>query len=154
MNEAHWLPKSPQIFWKVYSAAINYKFEFLPMLLRISQIDVKANPYHRSPYILSFAVTASWDYLLGRECAWCDFFSMFFFLQLLSSRRGSSSVVMSSSPAAAGAPGGSAVSGGVNLPPPPPTHSRLPPDGHEFPPEYRDPSKSVQQVTHYLSSTL
>ena len=78
MNEAHWLPKSPQIFWKVYSAAINYKFEFLPMLLRISQIDVKANPYHRSPYILSFAVTASWDYLLGRECAWCDFFSIFF----------------------------------------------------------------------------
>ena len=35
--------------------------------------------------------------------------------------------------------------------PPPPTHSRLPPDGHEFPPEYRDPSKSsVQQVRSRL----
>jgi len=29
--------------------------------------------------------------------------------------------------------------------PPPPTHSRLPPDGHEFPPEYREPSKAVLQ---------
>ena len=28
------------------------------------------------------------------------------------------------------------------LPPPPPTYSRLPPDGHEFPPEYRDPSST------------
>lgn len=27
-----------------------------------------------------------------------------------------------------------------SLPPPPPTLSRLPPDGHEFPPDYRDPT--------------
>ncbi len=30
----------------------------------------------------------------------------------------------------------SSVAGAV---PPPPTFSRLPPDGHEFPPDYRDP---------------
>ena len=28
--------------------------------------------------------------------------------------------------------------------PPPPTLSRLPPDGHEFPPDYRDPSNTFQ----------
>ena len=27
--------------------------------------------------------------------------------------------------------------------PPPPTLSRLPPDGHEFPPDYRDPAAST-----------
>ncbi len=27
--------------------------------------------------------------------------------------------------------------------PPPPTHSRLPPDGHEFPPDYRDPASGL-----------
>ena len=27
-----------------------------------------------------------------------------------------------------------------SLPPPPPSYSRLPPDGHEFPPDYKDPS--------------
>ena len=32
--------------------------------------------------------------------------------------------------------------GGGQGPPPPPTLSRLPPDGHEFPPDYRDPSAS------------
>lgn len=26
---------------------------------------------------------------------------------------------------------------------PPPTFSRLPPDGHEFPPDYRDPSSNI-----------
>ena len=32
--------------------------------------------------------------------------------------------------------------------PPPPTLSRLPPDGHEFPPDYRDPAAStIYQVT-------
>ena len=28
-------------------------------------------------------------------------------------------------------------------PPPPPTLSRLPPDGHEFPPDYRDPASNI-----------
>ena len=29
-----------------------------------------------------------------------------------------------------------------SLPPPPPSYSRLPPDGHEFPPDYKDPSST------------
>ncbi len=35
---------------------------------------------------------------------------------------------------------GSSASSVVNLPP---THSRLPPDGHEFPPDYKDPSSGL-----------
>lgn len=36
--------------------------------------------------------------------------------------------------------------------PPPPTFSRLPPDGHEFPPDYRDPSSNiVYQVTKNIA---
>ena len=31
--------------------------------------------------------------------------------------------------------------------PPPPTLSRLPPDGHEFPPDYRDPTSNTFQVS-------
>ncbi len=30
--------------------------------------------------------------------------------------------------------------------PPPPTFSRMPPDGHEFPPDYRDPNGQLSQV--------
>ena len=30
-----------------------------------------------------------------------------------------------------------------SLPPPPPSYSRLPPDGHEFPPDYKDPSSTT-----------
>ena len=37
---------------------------------------------------------------------------------------------------------GSLMMIGGQGPPPPPTLSRLPPDGHEFPPDYRDPSAS------------
>ena len=36
--------------------------------------------------------------------------------------------------------------------PPPPTLSRLPPDGHEFPPDYRDPTSNTFQVSTYYVS--
>merc|ERR1719210_1404312 len=35
--------------------------------------------------------------------------------------------------------------------PPPPTLSRLPPDGHEFPPDYRDPTSNTFQNSEILS---
>ena len=67
------------------------------------------------------------------------------------SRSGTSNSMMAAA-AAAGLGGPprveTAVAAGL---PPPPTHSRLPPDGHEFPPEYRDPAKSqLQQVRNTM----
>ena len=39
----------------------------------------------------------------------------------------------------------------ISPPPPPPSHSRLPPDGHEFPPEYREPpSKNINIQVYYI----
>ena len=40
----------------------------------------------------------------------------------------------------------SATASSGALPPPPPTYSRLPPDGHEFPPDYRDPSSNITSM--------
>ena len=38
------------------------------------------------------------------------------------------------------------------LPPPPPSYSRLPPDGHEFPPDYKDPSCTSTSTVYRVSS--
>ena len=35
-----------------------------------------------------------------------------------------------------------------DLPPPPPSYSRLPPDGHEFPPDYKDPSCNTSSTVY------
>ena len=37
------------------------------------------------------------------------------------------------------------------LPPPPPSYSRLPPDGHEFPPDYKDPSCNSISTVYRVS---
>ena len=38
-----------------------------------------------------------------------------------------------------------------DLPPPPPSYSRLPPDGHEFPPDYKDPSCTSNSIVYRVS---
>ena len=38
-----------------------------------------------------------------------------------------------------------------SLPPPPPSYSRLPPDGHEFPPDYKDPSCNTSSTVYRVS---
>ena len=38
-----------------------------------------------------------------------------------------------------------------SLPPPPPSYSRLPPDGHEFPPDYKDPSCTSNSIVYRVS---
>ena len=38
-----------------------------------------------------------------------------------------------------------------SLPPPPPSYSRLPPDGHEFPPDYKDPSCTTSTIVYRVS---
>ena len=41
-----------------------------------------------------------------------------------------------------------------SLPPPPPSYSRLPPDGHEFPPDYKDPSSTDNPAVSRVCSIV
>ncbi len=67
------------------------------------------------------------------------------------SRRHSASQESSDSGSSGSSGSSSGASSVVNAAPP--THSRLPPDGTEFPPDYRDPSSAAGQVIKekYLS---